>query len=58
MKIRCKIRIKDKLGNIVFDNALQKGNNKINIDNYPSGIYFLQSISERGLRTTKKLLKI
>jgi hypothetical protein len=53
-----RIQIKDRLGNIVFDKAFQKGNNKINLNKYPSGIYFLQSISGTDIRTTKKILKI
>lgn len=52
------IQIKDRLGNIVFNEALQKGSYKISLDNYPSGIYFLQSISESGVKTAEKLLKI
>ena len=58
MKIRCKIQVKDRFRKIVFDKVLQEGQNKINIENFQSGIYFLQSISESGIKTTKKLLKI
>ena len=53
-----KIQIKDRLGNIVFDENCKKGTSKISLENQTSGIYFLQSISDTGISNSKKILKI
>ncbi|MFT6338268.1 MAG: hypothetical protein ACJATI_005040 [Halioglobus sp.] len=53
-----RIELADKFGNILYKDVFEKGENRINLEGYPTGIYFLHTISETGNKNTEMLLKI